>query len=488
MTKNLEIEYNASCVRLIHDFVVADGYISQREFKLLEDFAKTYPLHDRKIIELSETISFSKALVTVANSEHGGDVLKDLVLITGTKTGSSDLPVKCSGPEARMLLAARYVIEYGCKSFSLNKPLRISKKEIIYLESGTCSEYDSYDDDICEAFSFYSARLAIYGLDFVSVKHSSDALYELQKSQNGISRLDALLEFLYPTKTDSELRNTIISKLSHISTKEFTADILGDYPVLLHQKEPSLLLKITDSKIAGINNKVMDFMLIPIKKDGTKNALANTINKLIFDYLEISNEPFSDFKYNIDGNFNVRGWDKTFLDYVIAKECHPLTISRVDIICKHGKWIVTFIGGDEYHIKELQISPQSLALYLLVIYMSSIGQYVVSKDMSQNRVVNKDHLESYYMARNFYQRIYKQVQTRGCENPESSFEKMFSKFKTKKEYVELPSVLKFKVEKICNCRPRYEIWSIEKHELSMFTIKGNGIKPTNLVNFFSFVR
>lgn len=523
MSKVEDIEYfNAACTRLIYDFVTADGYISPREMNLLEKYSSTYKCNDKHTLLRSRYFSFSGALSYVASSGRGKEVLKVLVDITGTKKTLSWLSAKCSAREARMLLAAKYILgpdtedakkvdsansekeDFKVRLFSLNKSLRISKKEIIYLEGGKTTANNTQDVVIYKRFSSYHDRLALHGLDLCSVKHLVETLYHLYEKQTTgdvdttsddyIEKLplNALLGFLYPNKTNTKLTTSIIKKLPGVSTREFTSDLLGDVPDVLENAGPSFLIKITDSKVSGVNNKVMDFLLIPIE-GRDDNRIDKTINKIVEDFAELSSEPFSDFKYNSKGLFNVRGWDKTFLDYVISKRSDPLTISRIEIGLydkqenkgKQGKhWNVRFIGGDNYEVKALQLSPQCLALYILVVYMSSIGKSVFNKDITADTALNIGHVKEYEESKRIFRLIYKKVNVSKNESCDSSFNSMYSKFKKLDEYVGLPGKLRFRVEKYKGTKLKYESWYMPKHDLCDFVICGNGIKAVNFEDFF----
>lgn len=479
----------ASCLRLIYDFIVADGYVSQRELDIFNDekFIIKYNTKNLRLIELSESISFAEALSCVASSKRKNEILNDLIKITGTSplnidnelnshAKTDELSIKCSSTEARMLLAAILVITQGARIITINKPVRLSKKELIYIDYQDDPEKSSYDEDIIKNFDYYRLKLAVHGLNLASVSYSSYALSKFGKFSSGFGKeerkddnyIRKILSFLYPNKKNTFLEE-IIRKLPHITTKEFSKDIFFDK---VSQIPPSFMLKIKDSIYAeGIKKSMkvqsMDVLLIPIKGKG--NPVERTIDNLITEYNQLSDEAFSHFTYNRKSHFQIRGWDKSFLDYVINKETKGLVISKINIV-KRKNWHVELCSNVNV-VHQFTIGPQPLAFYILIIYMSSIGLKVVSEKPKNDQWHSEIHKKMWEYSQICLQPIYKKIKTKDTLDSSSSFTSMFQKFKKKKEYVNIPEEYKIVDEKIGHKgADLYHLLSIKENNLDFYTV------------------
>lgn len=513
-----DIEYFASCRRLIFDFIVADGYISQREISLLEGvngFGEKYHMYNDEVVKLSRQISFSQALSNLSyekDKEKKNDIYETISVITGVGGDSNGLSVKCSPREARMLLAAKMILKDQASfakeqgkadetkavvlEVSRNSGIRISKKEIIYVEGKNVDNVEKhYEERITGNYTKYKSLLALYGLDFCSVDYSianfsnsNKQKEQLDGSINGIS-LNSILKLLYPNKLITYTND----HLKKITTRKFTHDLLGDNIMLYETLSPSLLLKITDSKVErgkDLEEEVTDVLIIPITKQEVgmgKDPIYEEITKLIEAFSKISNGPFSELTYNGRGFYGVRGFHNTLLTYIVGKINRTIdNISSCEIKYEGKTWSVRLLSSDgKKCLKSFHLAPQPLALYISVLYMSSENKCFVNKS-SANKENSKNYEEGCIIFQIIYSKLTDNTGSEGT-NSESTFNSMFSKFKKSRDYLSIPEKYKIKINKPDNKEKTVEHWVIENCSKDHYTIHYRNGKTQSLGDFIEEV-
>lgn len=362
-------KFNAAAARLIYDFVGADGFVSDRELSIMDYLKDKYDLKPERMGEINE-LSFSKALRIIRDWQYDEDrkeLVKALELIAGVGDNNHEsgkftrIEGHCSLMEAWLLLAIKYAIEKDATLLSLEKKkYRFSRAEIIYLEKD--SNNKDIHNEIVARYEEYKAKLGLYGMRLVYIPMVCDFLKS--KEQNN---LVSLMRYVNPFRVyRTEDATKIADNLEKYTTAEFAKDMLEGHMELFKDLRPSFLLKMKTSIVGNGDSqcKISDFILIPIE-----SSVTQTLEQALEIYTSYTLDlHFPDKK--LHGHpFALHGFDRTFLNFVMARELSTNILTKLTFDFYDTKMNVLFNFDDKRSVK-IPLDNKEMCLYLLIIICS----------------------------------------------------------------------------------------------------------------------
>ena len=405
----LKKDFCAAAARLIFDFVGADGYVSDRELAIMEYLKDKYDLKPERMAEING-LSFCKALKTICDCNDKKAITElqaDLELVAGYGQDNHEsgkftrIEGHCSLTEAWLLLAIKFALEKNATVFSLEKKMyRFSRAEVIYLEKEDGNE--EIHRDIVSNYEEYKAKLGLYGMRLVYIPRVCRFL-ESKNQENLVS----LMRYVNPFKVyRNDDARKIAQNLQKYTTSEFAKDLFEGHLGLYNSLRPSFLLKVKTSVVSNGNSqsKMSDFILIPIE-----GSVAQTLEQALEIYTSYTLDlHFPDKK--LHGHpFALHGFDRTFLNFVMARELSTDVLTKLTFDFYSDEKKVTF-NFDDKRCVDIPFGNKEMCLYLLIIIFSFYDKTVKLKN-SAKRFTGKLSDEE-----TVFQYIYNKVKRKSDKN------------------------------------------------------------------------
>lgn len=401
-------EFNAAAARLIYDFVGADGFVSDRELSIMDYLKDRYELKPERMSEIN-ALSFSKALEIIRDwpdLDERKDLVKTLDLVAGVGNENHEsgkftrIEGHCSLMEAWLLLAIKYALEKNATLLSLEKKkYRFSRVEIIYLEKDGNNK--DIHDEILTHYEEYKSKLGLYGMSLVYIPRVCDFLKSKEQE-----KLVSLMRYVNPFRVyRTEDARKIADNLEKYTTAEFAKDMFEGHMEKYKDLRPSFLLKVKTSIVGNgdSQSKMSDFILIPIEGSVTK-----TLEQALEIYTSYTLDlHFPDKK--LHGNpFALHGFDRTFLNFVMARELSTDVLTKLTFDFYDTNKNVVFNFDDKRSVK-IPLRNKEMCLYLLIIICSFCKKDLPLKKFGSRIKGKCSDFEI------IYQYIYNKVETK-CAN------------------------------------------------------------------------
>lgn len=373
--------------RIVSDIINADGIIDSEELDILQKIKFDYGLnrtHFRKIMTMTLSAAINQIVsVDWSYSEKDGSMLCDDLNRLASIDG------RVAHNEAMICLALRYALYFqGAHVFDYNKyGMRFSKKEIIYIEN----EHSELNKEITEFYDSVCNVLGMYGFKFVYIPHIQQKFTSVVADKD---RMIQILEYLHPDLVPTDVLKKLYFKLATCSTAEFSRYIMSE-GVHITSFPPSLLLKISSSKITKGNNDIEtynNFLQIPIKPG---YSILNTIQNFLRKYIDLIRETVSLNTLRTE-RFNIHSFHKTLLDFYIAMNDNADSLTFVI----KGKRENKVLFGN---LQEVAMSVTQMSYYLLLVYLDKSDKTVLSEISKEE---NPERWTMYYdLYRLFYSEL-----------------------------------------------------------------------------------
>lgn len=371
-------------LRLFYDMINADGIIHDKEIKILEDLKKKYNISkdddDGKLTYEAHTMTFSDALLKLKDWKKDKsysynvnlsknknktylysveNIQKDLLSLAESDKNLSSL-------ETLILLAYYYVvINESATCFScLERNLRFSKKEIIYVESA----YDkTINKEIQDNHTLISDKLKLHGFEFVYIPYEKDFL--IKKNTDGL--LEYAIRFIHPINVrDMKKVNILVDELKNVKTSEFIKWYFRKNDIGVSFL-PSILVKLKKTRVAKEGTKTQyesysDFIMISIK-----DSIIKTIDNFMCDYIKHLERFTCNAILSSNEMINGHGFHRTLLNYLVYKSFSGKVEELIINYEEKRNEYIEFKGIDQ----KCHLTSSEIAVYVIVLAMTYFKEY-----------------------------------------------------------------------------------------------------------------
>lgn len=350
-------------VRLLTDLIKADRVIDTREIELFEKICNRYN------IDVPTTlVNAQKITLAEATGELGELSTDERQVLVGDMENIALADGKCEPEEALLLLALCNILSgdsNGAMDCSSDVPDNIAPFTVLYVES----EYDEDTNAAIKAnYRTIENEFRLAGFDFVYIPHKSEAFANMEKS-----KLMSIICHIAPSIAASDAQN-IYDKICSLTTVDFCRSLLYNKLGLsgLYDTEPSLLVKIGDSRVSlnPVHN-YFKFMITGDVLDDVRYFVDCYKQIAKYDKIVVSQQALH------NSLFEYRGFNKSFFDLLAFPG--KAFESRILIDVPRHKIVFEDINA------ELELSAYERALYVFLLYADVMEKVVRRNEPSESR-------------------------------------------------------------------------------------------------------
>lgn len=345
--------------RILSDLIKSDKIIDQSEILLFNELQQQFGITRHDCLE-AMYISLTQAMTEVRNLDHEAKLqLQEALLHTANADN------QCVAREALILLALKYVLEDSDGKYELlscdTHGSYIEEKFIVYVES---DEHELVNDEIRCDVEAICDKTRLWNFDFIYIPQIAERLQQMDACY-----IQDIIRYLRPM-FDDRVVELIYNRLTHITTEEFTSELLGAQMNMpsLRYAEPSLLINFGSSIASPSVSKsetplqhiYTEFLRIRI--DGN---VIEEVSRFITDYSKFITDREMVRPQLQENDFKYFGFYKALFDFIAQADGIQLLERKMIIdLPRKSLWI----GGHE-----LRLSPTHLTTYILLLVQSING-------------------------------------------------------------------------------------------------------------------
>lgn len=377
-----EREERIAFARIISDLIEADFIVEEGEIKSFDKIKSeksfnitTSMLSEAKTKTFAEAVSTLQALKDEEKKALIKEKLYEMSLSDGT----------CVPLEALLIIAVRYALEGKGQVFSIPSGSSfIENMKVLYIENEDNTDTDAY---IRSHYRAISNEFRLAGFNFIYIPQ----IVEDYKQIRG-EYLHKVIKYMIPALEEPKVEK-IQQDLCSMTTSRFSHELLfKKMGINMLNSKPAFLFKIGESSVAdksGVDdmerNLHSNFLLVPIDKiresadkDTPKTiqdqvvALLDSYRSIVSETLLIENQPLSKkfLYYGFHRSlFDLIAYGKERENYKLVinlkNRAKPVVLRPIDAVPEN---VV------EYE-KDLivDLTPQPYTLYILMVYLSLLG-------------------------------------------------------------------------------------------------------------------
>ena len=345
--------------RILSDLIKSDKIIDQSEIQLFNELQLQFGITREDCVSAMH-ISLTHAMTEVRNLDtEAKQQLQEALL----QTANADN--QCVAREALILLALKYVLEDSDGKYELlscdTHGSYIEEKFIVYIES---DEQETVNDEIRCDVEAICDKTRLWNFDFIYIPQIAERL----------KRMDAcyikdIIRYMRPMFDDSVVE-LLYERLTHISTEDFTTELLGSQMNMpsLRYVEPSLLINFGSSiatpslpsASTAIHHTYTEFLRIRID-----DTVTEEVSRFISDYSKFITDCEMVRPRLQENYFKYFGFYQALFDFITQADGLNLLERRMIIDLPHKS---LWVAG-----REIRLSPTHLATYILMLLQSING-------------------------------------------------------------------------------------------------------------------
>lgn len=399
-----EREERIAFSRIISDLIEADFIIEENEMEAFDkikdekDFNITMSmLSEAKTRTLAEAVN---TLQTLKDDEQKALIIKKLY-----EMALSD--GNCVSLEALLTIAVKYALEGKGEVFSIpSSNSFIEDMTVLYIENEDNTEVDAY---IRSHYRAISNEFKLAGFSFVYIPRIADDYKQIRGEY-----LHKVIKYMLPVLEESKVEK-IQKDLCSMTTSRFTHELLfKKMGINMLTSKPAFLFKIGESLVADKNgmidmerNMYSNFLLVRINKirkitnDDTLKPILNYVVDLMDSYRSMISEKLMVENLPLLKKFRYYGFHRSLFNLVaygkerenyklvinLKNREKPVVLRPMDV--KTENMVV--------YDKDLPIKlyPQPCTLYILMVFMSLLGENLDWTDYTSKDETKKHILEKY---------------------------------------------------------------------------------------------
>ena len=372
-----------AAARVISDIIKADSIIEKSEMEMLTDLRKRFEIRSEHL-QKGQGITFSEALSILRDMEpDDAEVFLEAVYNLSISDGS------CCPSEAQLILAIKYCFEEGLREhaevFSCNSTdFNITSSQyVVYVESKTDK---IINDAIRSNLERIVNALKVIGFDFIYIPKLVQEFRVMSPEY-----VKDVINYMAPQLDRGTAVQNIYDRMCSLSTYEFCQKVLCEENKVNAIKDtaPSLLVSVGNSIVPYVDSSVgchtyMEFLKIQIQDD-----VVDEVSKMCSIYQGLVDDRVVMPIRGRKDRFKYFGFYKALLDFLVAgrqEEDNKLTIDiknrTVGLLNKCGF--------------SLKLSPDKMALFMLLIIESVKGEGLSYKRNIKSEVEVSDDVKTLY--------------------------------------------------------------------------------------------
>lgn len=345
--------------RILSDLIKSDKIIDQSEIQLFNELQLQFGITRQDCVAAMH-ISLTRAMTEVrdldADSKHQ---LQEALL----QTANADN--QCVAREALILLALKYVLEDSDGKYELlscdTHGSYIEDKFIVYIES---DEQETVNDEIRCDVDAICDKTRLWNFDFIYIPQIAERLKQMDACY-----IKDIIRYMRPM-FDERVVELLYERLTHITTEDFTTELLGSQMNMpsLRYAEPSLLINFgssiatpsLQSTSTPLHHTYTEFLRIRID-----DTVTEEVSRFISDYSKFITDCEMVRPRLQENYFKYFGFYQALFDFITQADGIDLLERRVIIDLPHKS---LWVAG-----REIRLSPTHLATYILMLVQSING-------------------------------------------------------------------------------------------------------------------
>ena len=351
--------HRVAIARILSDLIRSDKIIERSEILLYNHLQHKFGITQKDRIEAQST-TITDAMNCVRELDNDAKQQLQEALL---QTANADN--QCVAREALILLALKYILEDTDGKYELlscdTHGSYIEDKFMVYIES---DEQEDLNDDIQCNIDAICDKMHLWNFDFIYIPHITQKMKHMDADY-----IKDIIRYMKPMFND-ETVDALYNNLTHITTENFTTELLGaqmNMPTL-REAAPSLLINFGTSIVpyCATNHQghtYTDFLRIRID-DNT--SVLQEITRFISDYGNFITDREMVRPATQDNFFKYFGFYKALFDFLAQTDGSTLIDRKVVIDLRHRS--LRICGRD------VKLSPTQLTTYVLIL-LQSIRSY-----------------------------------------------------------------------------------------------------------------